>query len=273
MLDKTSETKSCEKNEEKNSPSTPQSSASSAELASPGRQSSGEGGLNCHVNQYYFHVQPKTTPAKRVDSPPATPHSPASPQYVLNRSDYVPHQKTDRVVAIKNHHIVSQSAYHNQSFFLAQSNGASSKLVVGGAGNNNNNNSSNNSSSAAAANGQGAGGNAGLSRKQFSQRNQMIEQQNRIKSIESQVKKQQTNGNEITGAPVEPAPAAPTQSAPAANSASASSSSSSSNRQQQTSPASSNQISLNHSLSSENGFFSSSFLFIFLLDILFIFSL
>lgn len=53
---------------------------------------------NFHVNQYYYHVQQiKQNPNQIIQSD-------------LNRNNYIPHQKTDRVVAIKNNHIINNNS-------------------------------------------------------------------------------------------------------------------------------------------------------------------
>ena len=66
---------------------------------------------NVHINQYYFHLgelqqeadQPSQT--TRVELPEQLDTSAKD----LNRYNYIPHQKTDRVVAVKNNYINGNS--------------------------------------------------------------------------------------------------------------------------------------------------------------------
>ena len=177
---------------------------------------------NCHVNQYYYHVQPQQS---------SSSSSSASQQqqqhlYFVNRANYyVPHQKTDRVVAIKNHHITNQS----NSFFMASSAPANGKMVSGGLGN-----ATASCAGAATPSKDAASKENGAVKKL--QRTQMIEQQNRIKSIE-EVKKQQHEETATTPATEAPNPPAQTKSIQPVSSSS----------KPATTP------SLNQSISSDNG--------------------
>lgn len=212
-------------NEQQKSPSSPSSSPSSSSPSSNSTSSSASSSsghehssssqqpqvptittaasaTNCHVNQYYYHVNHQQLNSQMMIMQPA----PSRATTVAEAANYyLPHQKTDRVVQIINH--------QNTSFYQAASN--SNRLVTGGVGN-----------SVA---------------KKTQQRTQLIEQQNRIKCIEEVVGKkhqkqqpQQTSTEAQSSTEIQPNTIA-------------------TSKNQQVTPSSSNQISLNHSLSSENG--------------------
>ena len=189
---------SCDEQKSSSSPSSSNSSSSARAMSPPITSTSktaataaSEAG-NCHVNQYYYHVQPQQSASSSSASQQQQQHL-----YFVNRANYyVPHQKTDRVVAIKNHHITNQS----NSFFMASSAPANGKMVSGGLGN-----ATASCAGAATPSKDAASKENGAVKKL--QRTQMIEQQNRIKSIE-EVKKQH---EETTTTPAIEAPNPPTQ--------------------------------------------------------------
>lgn len=152
---------------------------------------------NFHVNQYYFHVQP-------ADS---RQNNPTYLNKNLNRANYVPYQKTDRVVAIKNNHIISANINYNNIYSniynnnqVKSNNNNHNSDSINNSSNNNTSNNSNNSNDLNANNNQTKESNEGRSIKklqlQKQHQQQIIEQQNKQKLDQESIIKQLNANND-----------------------------------------------------------------------------